>query len=188
MKKIRTAIIGTGFMGRVHLQALRRTEGIEIAAMVGREAESAQKIARGFDVPSTTDLPRVLEDPSIDAVHLCTPNASHYALSLLALKEGKHVLARSHFPYPHPKLRNWSASRLIGDYGTASVITCATIHWCSRCAQCERAENLGKSLSPKAPTRRTRYSTTLTGTGESIQPWATHFAPWLISEHTGSTW
>jgi predicted dehydrogenase len=92
MKKIRTAIVGTGFMGRVHLEALRRTESIEIAAVVGREAESAQKIARGFDVPSTTDLARVLGDSTIDAVHICTPNASHYTSSLSALKEGKHVL------------------------------------------------------------------------------------------------
>ena len=47
MKHIRTAIIGTGFMGRVHLEALRCTEGIEIGAVVGREAQSAHKIARG---------------------------------------------------------------------------------------------------------------------------------------------
>jgi predicted dehydrogenase len=92
MKKLRTAVVGTGFMGRVHLEALRRTEGIEIAAVVGRETESAHKIARGFDVPSTTDLARVLRDSSINAVHICTPNASHCTLSLSALKEGKHVL------------------------------------------------------------------------------------------------
>lgn len=38
MKKLRTAVIGTGFMGRVHLEALRRTEGVEVAAVVGRES------------------------------------------------------------------------------------------------------------------------------------------------------
>ena len=92
MKKLRTAVIGTGFMGRVHLEALRRTEGIEVAAVVGRESGSAEKLARGFDIPWTTDLAKVLEDSSIDAVHVCTPNASHYALSLAALRHGKHVL------------------------------------------------------------------------------------------------
>jgi len=92
MKKLRTAVIGTGFMGRVHLEALRRTEGVEVAAVVGRESGSAEKLARGFDIPWTADLAKVLEDPSIDAVHVCTPNASHYALSLAALRQGKHVL------------------------------------------------------------------------------------------------
>jgi predicted dehydrogenase len=92
MKKLRTAVIGTGFMGRVHLEALRRTEGVEVAAVVGRESGSAEKLARGFDIPSTADLAKVLEDSSIDAVHVCTPNASHYALSLAALRQGKHVL------------------------------------------------------------------------------------------------
>ena len=92
MKKLRTAVIGTGFMGRVHLEALRRTEGVEVAAVVGRESGSAEKLARGFDIPWTADLAKVLEDSSIDAVHVCTPNASHYALSLAALRQGKHVL------------------------------------------------------------------------------------------------
>jgi predicted dehydrogenase len=92
MKKLRTAVIGTGFMGRVHLEALRRTEGVEVAAVVGRESGSAEKLARGFDIPATADLAKVLEDSSIDAVHVCTPNASHYALSLAALRQGKHVL------------------------------------------------------------------------------------------------
>jgi predicted dehydrogenase len=92
MEKLRTAVIGTGFMGRVHLEALRRLEGIEVAAVVGRESRAAEKIARGFDIAWTTDLAEILGDPSIDAVHVCTPNVSHYTLSLSALREGKHVL------------------------------------------------------------------------------------------------
>jgi predicted dehydrogenase len=79
-------------MGRVHLDALRRTEGVEVATIVGRDAESAAKLARCFDLPSTTDFTSVLQDPTIDAVHICTPNAGHYPLSLAALREGKHVL------------------------------------------------------------------------------------------------
>lgn len=79
-------------MGRVHLEALRRLEGIEVAAVVGRESRAAEKIARGFDIAWTTDLAKILGDPSIDAVHVCTPNVSHYTLSISALREGKHVL------------------------------------------------------------------------------------------------
>ena len=43
-KRIRTAVIGTGFMGRVHLEALRRTENVDIAAIAGRNAAVAEKL------------------------------------------------------------------------------------------------------------------------------------------------
>lgn len=93
MKTIRTAIIGTGFMGRVHLEALRRVEGVEAAAVVGRRAEPAHRIADAFAVPTvTTDYREVLRDSSIDAVHVCTPNAQHYHMAKDALQAGKHVL------------------------------------------------------------------------------------------------
>ena len=93
MKTIRTAIIGTGFMGRVHLEALRRVEGVDVAAVVGRRAEPAHRIADAFAVPTvTTDYREVLRDSSIDAVHVCTPNAQHYHMAKDALQAGKHVL------------------------------------------------------------------------------------------------
>lgn len=79
-------------MGRVHLEALRRTEGVEVASVVGRESGAAEKIARGYNIPWTTDLTETLQDPSIDAVHVCTPNATHYSLALSAFRQGKHVL------------------------------------------------------------------------------------------------
>ena len=93
MKTIRTAIIGTGFMGRVHLEGVRRVEGVEAAAVVGRRLDAAHRIADGFSVPTvTTDYREVLRDTSIDAVHVCTPNAQHYQMAKDALQAGKHVL------------------------------------------------------------------------------------------------
>ncbi len=93
MKPIRTAILGTGLMGRVHLEAVRRVEGVEIAAVVGRREQAAQKLGAGFSVPTiTTDYRQVLRDPSIDAVHICTTNADHFAMAKDAFQAGKHVL------------------------------------------------------------------------------------------------
>ena len=88
---IRTAIIGTGFMGRVHLEALRRVEHVEVAAIAGRNAGAAKKLGEPFAVPSTSPQD-VLQDASIDAVHLCTPNTLHYPMTKAALLAGKHVL------------------------------------------------------------------------------------------------
>jgi predicted dehydrogenase len=93
MKPIRTAIFGTGFMGRVHLEGVRRVESVEVGAVVGRTAESAKRLGAGFSIPTlATDYREVLRDPTIDAVHICTPNAQHFSMAKDALLAGKHVL------------------------------------------------------------------------------------------------
>ncbi len=92
MKTIRTAIVGTGFMGRVHLEAVRRVEFVEAAAIAGRNEEAARRLGASFSVAAVTDYRDVLRDPAIDAVHICTPNAQHYSMAKEALQAGKHVI------------------------------------------------------------------------------------------------
>jgi predicted dehydrogenase len=92
MKPIKTAIFGTGFMGRVHLDALRRLESVETAAIAGRNLEVARKLGASFGVPTiVADYRDVLRDSSIDAVHICTPNELHFSMAREALEAGKHV-------------------------------------------------------------------------------------------------
>ncbi len=91
MKPIRTAIFGAGFMGRVHLEALRRVEHVEPAAISGRNVAAAEKLGSAFGVPYATSE-AILGDPSIQAVHICTPNALHFGMAKQALLAGKHVL------------------------------------------------------------------------------------------------
>jgi predicted dehydrogenase len=93
MKTIKTAIFGTGFMGRVHLEAVRRVESVEAAAIAGRNAEATRRLGSAFSVPLiTTDYREVLRDSTIDAVHIGTPNALHFSMAKGALLAGKHVL------------------------------------------------------------------------------------------------
>jgi predicted dehydrogenase len=93
VRRPRTAVIGTGFMGRVHLEALRRVEFVDVAAIAGRELASAKRLGAGFGVETAVeDYRRLLDDATIDAVHICTPNASHYQMAKDALLAGKHVL------------------------------------------------------------------------------------------------
>lgn len=91
-KRLRTAVIGTGFMGRVHLEALRRVENVDVVAVVGRQLASAQKLASGFGVEALDDYRKALQDTALDAVHICTPNAGHYEMVKDAFRAGKHVL------------------------------------------------------------------------------------------------
>jgi predicted dehydrogenase len=93
MKTTRTAIFGTGFMGRVHLEAVRRVESVEATAIAGRSAEAARRLGAGFTIPTiATDYRDVLRDPAIDAVHICTPNAQHFLMAKDALQAGKHLI------------------------------------------------------------------------------------------------
>jgi predicted dehydrogenase len=93
MERIRTAVIGTGFMGRVHLEALRRIEHVDVVEVAATSADKARAAAEGYNVlNSTGDWQDVMRDPSIDAVHVCTPNDSHFPIARAALEAGKHVL------------------------------------------------------------------------------------------------
>jgi predicted dehydrogenase len=93
MKKIKTAIVGTGFMGKVHTENVRRVPGVEVAAVVGSRPETAQKFADAMSIPTATaNLQDVLNDKTIAAVHICTPNVDHFPQSLAALEAGKAVL------------------------------------------------------------------------------------------------
>ena len=80
-------------MGRVHLEAIRRLEFVEAAAIAGRNLEAARRLGEGFLIPTiTADYRDILRDPTIDAVHICTPNAQHFSMAKDALQAGKHVL------------------------------------------------------------------------------------------------
>ena len=93
MDRIRTAVIGTGFMGRVHLEALRRVENVDVVEVAATSADKARAAGAGYNVLNTTgDWHDVINDPSIDAVHITTPNVSHFPIAKAALEAGKHVL------------------------------------------------------------------------------------------------
>jgi len=93
MRKIKTAVLGTGFMGRVHTEGIRRLGNVEIAAIAGSNDEKAKKFAAEVGVEhSTGDYKTLLKDPEIEAVHVCTPNALHFPMAKAALEAGKHVL------------------------------------------------------------------------------------------------
>ncbi len=64
-----------------------------MAAIVGSRPETAQKFAASLDVPfATSDLGAVLNNPEIQAVHICTPNVQHFPMALAAVNAGKAVL------------------------------------------------------------------------------------------------
>jgi predicted dehydrogenase len=93
MRKIKTAVIGTGFMGRVHTEAIRRLGNVEVAMAVAESEGLAVGFARQTGIPKVvTDYRAVIDDPVIEAVHICTPNALHHPMAKAAILAGKNVL------------------------------------------------------------------------------------------------
>src|SRR5262249_55941176 len=82
MQKIRTALFGTGFVGRVHLEGIRRLGFVQIYAIGEPQIDKANALAAEFGVEKTdADYRRILEDPAVDAVHICVPNALHFQIA-----------------------------------------------------------------------------------------------------------
>ena len=80
-------------MGRVHLEAVRRLGFVEVAAIAGRRIDAARSMADAFHVERVeSHYDRILADPEIQAIHICTPNSLHAPIAKAALAAGKHVL------------------------------------------------------------------------------------------------
>jgi predicted dehydrogenase len=89
---LKAAVVGTGFIGLVHVEALRRL-GVEVTGVVGSSPERAREKARSYPLPSAYDsLEQALADPQVDVVHLTTPNHLHYPQVKEVLAAGKHCV------------------------------------------------------------------------------------------------
>ncbi len=93
MRKINVAVIGSGFMGAAHIEALRRVPGLEVVAIASIDRPRADELAGQFGIPRVVeDWREVAEDPSVEVVHNTTPNNLHYDINKALLLAGKHVL------------------------------------------------------------------------------------------------
>jgi predicted dehydrogenase len=91
-RRRRAAVIGAGFAGGQHVEALRRI-GVEVSLIAASEKARAVAAAERLGVESASgDWRRAVEDPSVDVVHVCVPNDLHHDVVLAALNAGKHVV------------------------------------------------------------------------------------------------
>ena len=93
MTLLRAAVIGTGFVGPHHVDAIRRGGYGEVVALGGADGPQLDAVAHRLGIArATLDIDSLLSDPGIDVVHICTPNVTHVALATAALEAGKHVV------------------------------------------------------------------------------------------------
>ena len=88
ISELKAGVVGTGFVGVVHIDALRRL-GVEVTGVVGstKERAAAKRLARAYE-----SYEALLADERVDVVHLTTPNNLHYEEVKQALAACKHVV------------------------------------------------------------------------------------------------
>jgi len=92
MEPVRIGVIGLGWFGEIHCQAIAGIPGLELAALCTRTKPRLDELAQKFDVAKTfTDYNELLKNPDIDAVSITTMWDQHTAPALAALHAGKHV-------------------------------------------------------------------------------------------------
>ena len=185
MTGIGAAVVGTGFIGVVHVEALRRI-GVEVDGVVGSSPERARQ-KPGLPEPYES-FEAMLADERVEVVHLTTPNHLHYPQVKAVLAAGKHVVCEK--PLALTSEESGELLRLAEDEraralhelqhpllpaparGARSVFVAATS---------------AASGTRTAPTSRTGCTSRPTGTGGSIRSSAARCAPSPTSARTGST-
>ena len=90
--RIGAAVIGTGFIGSVHIDALRRL-GVPIVGVLGSTAERGAARAKALGIRRAyASLNELLDDPAVQVVHVTSPNVAHYEQVKQILAAGRHVI------------------------------------------------------------------------------------------------
>jgi predicted dehydrogenase len=86
------AVIGGGFIGPVHVEALRRI-GVDVVGLLGSSFDRACRTAERLAIPCVYhDLDELLSDERVGVVHIASPNVHHFEQAQRALESGRHVI------------------------------------------------------------------------------------------------
>lgn len=88
---LRAGVIGAGFIGEVHVRAIRASRGY-VASIAAKTIDEARSAAKNLGIEKAVTIDEVLNDSDIDVIHICTPNAFHAELATQAIQAGKHVI------------------------------------------------------------------------------------------------
>jgi predicted dehydrogenase len=93
MRPVRCGIVGFGFIGPQHAEAMRRLGYVEVAAICSADPVKARQAATALGIPKVFDrYEDLLEDPSIEVIDIVTPTRMHHPIALAAIARGKHVI------------------------------------------------------------------------------------------------
>jgi predicted dehydrogenase len=112
--RVRVGVLGAGAWAELaHLPGWARDPRCELVAIADPVAERARTLAERFGIPHAYDGPDAHEPliarADVDVVDVCTPSATHLALTEAALAAGKHVLCEKPVAYDYRDTRRMAA-------------------------------------------------------------------------------
>ena len=117
---LKAAVVGTGFIGPVHIEALRRL-GIEVTGILGNSIENTRRKVAQLRLPKAYgSLDELLAEPGLTSFHITTPNYIHAEMVRAALAAGKHVVCEK------PLAMNAAEGQGLLDLAQASGLVHAT--------------------------------------------------------------
>src|SRR5512141_2412827 len=119
MALLKSAVVGLGFMGGTHIEALRRI-GVEVLGAIGASQDETQAGTNQHALPTRyATFEDICADPEVDVVHLCTPHYLHFPQARAALQAGKHVVCEK------PLASTSAEARELGDLAEANRLVAA---------------------------------------------------------------
>jgi predicted dehydrogenase len=86
------AVIGAGFVGKAHIEALRRIP-VEVRGTLVSSGDRSDAAAKALGLERAyKSVEEIAADPAVTAVHICTPNYVHFAQAAKLMRAGKHVM------------------------------------------------------------------------------------------------
>jgi predicted dehydrogenase len=119
--QLNAAVVGLGFVGRAHVEALRRL-GIPVQGALGSTPERSKAASDALHLPRAyNSLDELAADPAVQVVHLCTPNHLHFQEASQLLRAGKHVLCEK--PLSLDSRESAALVSLLKETGLVGVVT-----------------------------------------------------------------
>ena len=125
MNRIGMGLVGAGFVGPHHVDAVRRLGFVDIVAVAGSTDESGQSKAEALGARKCYgSYQALLDDPDVHVVHNATPNHLHYEVTSAALARGKHVVSDKPLAMTAAQ-----AKRLVNEAQRAGVVAAVTFNY-----------------------------------------------------------
>jgi predicted dehydrogenase len=92
-RPLRVGVVGSGWAGATHVASYAGLPDVQVVALAGEETGRTVEVARKHGVPAVFGTwQQLLEEPGLDAISVCAPNALHHPIAMAALRAGIHVL------------------------------------------------------------------------------------------------
>ena len=125
MTRIGMGLVGAGFVGPHHIDAVRRLGFVDVVAIASSNEESARGKAEALGVrKGYGSYQALLDDPEVQVVHNATPNHLHYEVTSAALARGKHVVSDKPLA-----MTSAQAKRLVDEARRAGVVAAVTFNY-----------------------------------------------------------